>query len=222
VSVPAKVRNPDNLPQVTSVDLPLANLASQSRFNAICNRKSRQQRKMNEFGSMRELTIKATRPSRYGGFFFRVPRCEKNSTRRCFQDIEALRALIGKASSETVCLKLFLLLSDTYKTFHGIPPFLTVQTASKPVRAPADTREHVATCTLTEGDGQRFFQYLNNISFAYAFMFWPTRMNKRCHRRTMFKQRSVAMPAFPALFQPRLPGFCRANRARIEATLVHF
>lgn len=143
--------------------------------------------------------------------------------KKMLEDIGKLRALVGKASSETICLKLFLLLGNTYKAFreHGLlAPFRQCQYLLGILLTTPEPSGHSA---LTDGEWRRVFASLDAIYRAYALMFWPGEGEREQSKtEAWYKPRSVAMPAFLHYFGQGSMASVEQLVARIEATLVHF
>jgi hypothetical protein len=148
---------------------------------------------------------------------------EEELHKKLLQDVEQLRALVGKASSEHVCLRLFLLLGDTYetaRTHRVLAPFRQFQYLLGLLLTSPEPRRH---STLTEDEWEQVFRRLNDIYLAYAFMYWPTETEKELSKTdAWFRPRSVAMPAFLHYFNQGSMTSVEQTAARIEATLTHF
>jgi hypothetical protein len=142
---------------------------------------------------------------------------------KLLQDIEKLRALVGKASSDHVCLRLFLLLGDTYETarvHRVLAPFRQFQYL---LGILLTTPEPSAQSTLTEDEWDQVFRRLNGIYLAYGFMYWPSEEEKELSRtEAWFRPRSVAMPAFLHYFSQGSMASVEQTTGRIQATLTHF
>jgi hypothetical protein len=143
--------------------------------------------------------------------------------KKMLEDIRRLRALVGKASSETICLKLFLLLGDTHETArqHGLlAPQRQCQYLLGLLLTTPEPSGHSA---LTDGEWQCVFEYLKVIYGAYALMFWPSEEEKELSKtEAWYRPRSVAMPAFLHYFSQGSMASVEQVIARIEGTLVHF
>lgn len=139
------------------------------------------------------------------------------------EDIEKLRALVGRASTETICLKLFLLLNDTYETArqHGLlAPFRQCQYLLGLLVTTPEPSGHSA---LTDGEWQQVFKHLEAIYGAYGLMFWPTEEESELSKtEAWLRPRNVAMPAFLHYFSQGSMASVEQVVARIETTLVHF
>jgi len=143
--------------------------------------------------------------------------------KKILEDIEKLRALVGKASSETVCLKVFLLLGDTYKTAREYGLLAPLRQFQYLLGILLTTPEPSGHSALTEGEWQRVFERLRAIYDAYAAMFWPIEEERELSKtEAWYRPRSVAMPAFLHYFSQGLMASVEQVVARIEATLVHF
>jgi hypothetical protein len=139
------------------------------------------------------------------------------------EKIEKLRTLVGKASAETVCLKLFLLLGDTYKTAANQGLFSPFRQFQYALGLLLTTPEPVNHTELTEDEWKQVFRGLNDIYASYALMFWPAEDEQELSKTdAWFKPRSVAMPAFLHYFNQGSMASVEQTIAKIESTLVHF
>jgi hypothetical protein len=139
------------------------------------------------------------------------------------EDIAKLRNLIGNASSETICLRLFQLLDDTYETacqYGLLAPLRQCQYLLGLLVTTPEPRVH---SELTDGEWQQVFEYLRAIYRAYALMFWPSEEERELSKtEAWYKPRDVAMPAFLHYFSQGSMASVEQVVARIETTLVHF
>jgi hypothetical protein len=143
--------------------------------------------------------------------------------KKMLEDIGKLRELVGKASSETICLKLFLLLGDTYETArqHGL--LAPLRQCQYLLGLLVTTPEPSGHSALTDGEWKRVFERLGAIYRAYALMFWPSEEEKELSKtEAWYRPRSVAMPAFLHYFSQGSMASVEQVVARIEATLVPF
>lgn len=148
---------------------------------------------------------------------------QETQHQKMLNDVAKLRGLVGKASSETVCAKLFLLLDDTYETFRVQGLFSPFRQVQYLLGLMLTTPEPSVHSELRKDEWEQAHKLLNEIYLAYAFMFWPNEHEQEASKtEAWFRPRSVAMPAFLHYFNQGSMASVEQTIARIETTLVPF
>jgi SEC-C motif len=138
-------------------------------------------------------------------------------------DIGNLRLLVGNASSETICLKVFLLLVDPRETVRQYGLLAPLRQLQYLLGLVLTTPEPRRSSALTDSQWQRAFEHLKAIYGAYALMYWPSDEEKDLVKTEQwYKPRSVAMPAFLNYFSQGSMASIEQVVDRIRATLVPF